>query len=144
MTSSSYKQPLDIINRSLQHLGVPRVASFSDGSQAANEMMFAYDKVRQAELRRNLWRHATRRAVIRPIDLTTMKIDPAPWDPSIVYTIGSIVAYPQGSLWVALVVNSGIPPGNTGVDANGALAWDSYYGPVTVPQFVPTLPSTTP
>lgn len=135
MTLTAYKTPLDIANRALQHLGVPRIASFADGTQAANETAYAYDKVRQAELRRNLWRFATRRAVIRPIDATTMLVQPALWNMTISYTIGSIVAFPSGSNWVALSVNQGVEPSNTAVDVNGNLVWDSYYGPLTASRF---------
>jgi hypothetical protein len=135
MTLTAYKVPLDIANRGLQHLGVPRINTFADGSQAANEMAFAYDKVRQAELRRNLWRFATRRAVIRPIDLTTMLIQPSAWDPTVNYPIGSIVSFPTGANWMAISRNTNVQPSNTATDINGNLAWDSYYGPMTASQF---------
>jgi hypothetical protein len=66
-----YLTPIDIGNRALQHCRMERIVSFTDASTNAREIGFAYDKVRQSELERNLWRFATKRVVLRPIDTVT-------------------------------------------------------------------------
>lgn len=128
----AFGQPLDIINRALQHLKLPRVASVHDFSQSAQEMGFAYDKVRQAELRRHNWRFSVRRQIVRPLDWTTMIIKPAIWNIASSYLAGAIVAYPLGNLWISRLPNIGMVPSNTTVDSEGNLVWDSYYGPLSV------------
>ena len=77
-----YLIPADICDRALQHCGAGRldpVLRLNDKSRNARETGFAYGKVRRAELRRNVWRFATRRSVIRAIDSTTMMLAPALW-----------------------------------------------------------------
>jgi hypothetical protein len=69
-----FTTPLDIVNRALQHCGRRRIFSFTDLTDNAQEMAFLYDKLRRAELRRNVWTFATRRTVLRPIDFTTMTL----------------------------------------------------------------------
>lgn len=70
-----YTTPIDICNRALQHCRKERIVSFGDSSHAAKETGFAYDKLRQAELERNLWRFATKRVVLRPIDTVTAVLE---------------------------------------------------------------------
>ena len=127
----AFSKPLDIINRALQHLKLPRIASVNDFSQNAQEMGFAYDKVRQGELRRHNWRFSVRRQIVRPLDWTTMIVQPVLWNAITPYLAGQIVAYPLGNYWISNSVNTGVQPGNTAVDQYGKLVWDSYYGPLT-------------
>ena len=89
------------------------------------EITFAYDKLRRAELRRNSWRFAIKKAVLRPIDTTTFLLAPAQWNAGVQYLPGSIVADPNGQLWISNVAN------NIGNDPNLTDVWDGYYGSMT-------------
>ena len=76
----SFLTPIDIANRALQHVGASRIdptLGFTEISKNAQEISFCYDKLRRAELRRNVWRFAIRSAVLRPIDTTTLMLVPA-------------------------------------------------------------------
>ena len=130
-----YSLPLDVMNRAAQHLKKPRFASPTSNSQTANELSFAYDKVRQYELQRNLWVFATREAVVRPVRNDTMLLAPTLWSGTPTYGAGQIVAYPAGTYWFANVANTNVIPGNATQDANGHLVWDSYFGPMTAERF---------
>src|SRR5229473_2548833 len=65
--SLGYQTAVDIANRALQHCRRKRIAAFTDSSDSAKETAFVYDKIREAELRCNLWRFATKRVILRPI-----------------------------------------------------------------------------
>ena len=117
---------LDIANRACQHLGSPRIQSPSEESIANAEISFAYDKLRRAELRRNTWGFAVKKAVLRPIDTTTFLLSPAQWNAGMQYLPGSVVADANGQLWISNVAN------NIGNDPNLTDVWDSYFGSMTV------------
>ena len=72
----AYTSPLDIGNRALDHCGGRAITSLTDGSRNAAKVFETYDKLREEELRANLWVFATRQAVLRPIDVTTMELVP--------------------------------------------------------------------
>ncbi len=74
--SLAYQKAVDIANRALQHCRKRRVNSISppDQSQQAQEVSFVYDKLREAELQCNLWRFATKRVILRPIETGTVTI----------------------------------------------------------------------
>ena len=127
----AFQAPVDIMNRAAQHMRLPRIASPLDFSQVAQELNFAYDKIRQAELRRNLWRFATRRQQVRPLDYTTMIVKPLLWNAETNYLAGAIVSYPLGNYWISRLPNTNQVPSNTTVDSYGELVWDSYFGPLT-------------
>jgi len=75
MTSSlAFQTSVDIANRALQHCRMLRIVAFTDSSPNAKETGFVFDKVREAELRSNLWRFATKRVVLRPIDTSTVTL----------------------------------------------------------------------
>jgi hypothetical protein len=59
---------------------------FSENSQRASETSFAYGKVKRAELGRNIWTFATRRAVLRSIDVNTLLLAPTLWARAMVLT----------------------------------------------------------
>lgn len=120
---------LDIANRACQHLGAERIASPTEDSVNNAEMAFAYDKLRRAELRRNTWRFATKKAVLRPIDNNTFLLAPAQWNPGIQYLPGSVVADTNGQLWVSNQAN------NIGNDPNTTDVWDSYFGSMSVDNY---------
>lgn len=116
---------LDIANRTCQHLGATRISSPSEDSVNNAEIAFAYDKLRRAELMRNTWKFAIKKAVLRPIDTTTFLVAPALWNAGTQYLPGSIVSDQNGMLWVTTEAN------NIGNDPNLTNAWDGYYGSLT-------------
>lgn len=121
--------PVDIANRALQHCGATRIdptLGFSENSKNARETAFAYGKLRRAELRRNVWRFATRRAVLRPIGPSTLLLMPSLYAPGTTYFVGSIIADQTGNLWISRI------PNNLGNDPQNTLAWEPYFGPLTV------------
>src|SRR5712691_5942198 len=72
--SLGYQTAIDIANRALQHCRMRRITAFTDSSGNAKETGFVYDKLREAELRCNLWRFATKRVILRPISTQTTTI----------------------------------------------------------------------
>jgi len=128
---------VDIANRALQHCGADRIVAFTDLSKNASAVAFVYDKVRTAELRRNVWRFATRKVVLRavqtglypttvtPLPSPTMVIVPGAYDPAKTYIVGSIVSYEgifyQADAAVALAASPGAGD-----------PWQQYFGPLTV------------
>ncbi len=124
-----FQIPLDIQNRACQHLGATRIAAVDEDSVNNAETTFAYDKLRRAELRRNSWRFAIKKAPLRPIDNTTFLLSPALWNAGIQYLPGSIVQDASGYLWVSNQANNiNNAPGSSDV-------WDGYYGSMTVDVF---------
>ena len=124
-----YLIPADICDRALQHCGAGRldpVLRLNDKSRNARETGFAYGKLRRAELRRNVWRFATRRSVIRAIDSTTMMLAPALWVATTTYFVNSIVSDAIGNLWISNIRN------NLGNDPVLTTYWEPYFGPMTV------------
>jgi hypothetical protein len=122
----AFTSNVDVGNRALQHCGADRISSFTEDSKRASEVSFVYDKVRVAELQRNVWTFATRRASLRAIDTTTMLLAPALWLPSATYYRGCIVADQTGNLWISNI------PSNTGNDPLLTVYWEPYFGPLTV------------
>lgn len=117
---------LDIANRALQHCGAPQLTSVTEDSKANEEVTFAYDKVRRAELRRNNWRFAIRRAALRAIDTTTLFLDPPVYSSAATYLLGDIVKDTNNQFWVSLKPDNvnNTPGGNNDY-------WDAYFGPRT-------------
>jgi hypothetical protein len=129
--SPAFSTPEDVANRALQHLGQSRLLSLAppDSSLAAKEIAFQYDKLREAELRRNLWRFATRRAIIRPVSSTSRQWQAPTWDPTVMYGFGSVVFYAdlygRKLLWISTAAgNVNQNPIVTGT------AWQQYFGAV--------------
>lgn len=121
-----FQNPVDIANRACQHCGVNRIADFTEDSPQAAECAFAYDKVRRAELRRNVWRFAIRRAAVRAVTTGTMLLDPELWASTTTYGYGAIVEDTAGSAWQSAAQdNLNNAPGNSP-------AWELYCGPLTV------------
>ncbi len=150
ITPATFVTPIDICNRALQHLGARRITSFADASIQASEMAFSYDKLRQAELRRNTWRFSTRRAALRAMQANmtqslftpalapvsgpntgTLILTPAVWSTTTTYMPGAVVTDPNvpGLIWTSNAQeNVGNTPGEGTV-------WDIYYGPMAVQPF---------
>lgn len=126
---ANFQTSVDIGNRALQHVGVPRILTLLDDTKAASAISFCYDKLREAELRRNVWVFAVRKAPLRPIDLTTQQLAPAAYNPATNYAHGAVVSY-LGQLWESLVAaNIGSTPGLDGSN------WEVYCGPMTIRPF---------
>ena len=118
---------LDIANRALQHCGQTQIVSPTEDSKNNLETAFAYDKVRRAELRRNDWRFAIRKAVLRAVDTGTMLLHPAAYDSTVTYQAGAIVADTNNQLWLSMAEGNinNTPGGNNEI-------WDMYFGPLTI------------
>lgn len=122
----SYFTRLDIANRALQHLGVPRISAFTDSSRAARETNFAVDKLRRLELQRSVWTFATKRCVMREIVALSQSVVFATYDATVTYQPGDVVADSSGFLWLSRkATNLAHTPGSEGVDPY----WVPYFGP---------------
>jgi len=140
-----YQTATDIANRALQHCGRMRIYSLTETSAQAQEIGFCYDKIRDAELRRNVWRFAIRRAVLRPVDVNTMIFAPDAWVATTTYAAGALVSYTPPSLNTAQSGANPVPylwyvdQAITGAAANPtpdvATYWHRYFGPVTCNPF---------
>jgi hypothetical protein len=125
-----FQTPVDIARRALQHVGSETsIASLTENSRNATEISRCYDTLRQAELRRNVWRFATKRAMLRAIDTTTMLVKPKLWNANLPYPPGSIVADSTPLLWTTRTETLGQATGT------GDPPWDAYYGPLTITPF---------
>lgn len=125
---SEFTSSLDIANRACQHLGVARISTalgFTEDSPQAGAINFAYGKLRRAELQRNYWTFATKKAALRPVDTATMLLSPSLWDSTATYFVGSIVSDLQGTLWTSVV------PDNLNNQTQNSPAWAPYFGPMT-------------
>jgi len=120
-----FRTPIDIANRALQHCGVTRISSFTEISKNAKEVAFCYDKLRRAELRRNVWSFSIRRTVLRPVDISTMLVVPTLWSPSVTYFVGSIVTDQFGTIWISQA------PFNLNNDPLSTAVWQQYFGGLT-------------
>lgn len=126
---ANFQTSVDIANRALQHVGARRITSFSDNSKAASEIGFVYDKIREAELRRNVWVFSIRKAAIRPIDTTTSLLAPAAYSSVTTYAQGALVTL-NGQTWESLTgTNLGSTPATDGSN------WELYCGPRTIRKF---------
>jgi len=124
---------LDIANRALDHLGASHIQNVAEDSVNNEKISFVYDKVRRAELRRNTWRFAIRKAVLRPVDTTTFGLVPDQWNAGVQYLPGSVVTDGNGQIWVSNKAN------NIGNDPATSNFWDSYFGSMVADAWDSTL-----
>lgn len=127
--STNFLTAVDISNRALQHVGqdlIDTSLGFTEQSKRAQQTAFAYPKLRRAELRRNVWRFAIKRQVLRPIDTDTMLLAPALWVSTTTYFAGSIVNDENNIPWISLI------PNNLGNEPQYSPYWAQYFGPLTV------------
>lgn len=122
----AFTSSVDIGNRALQHCGATRVASFTEDSRNASEVSFAYDKLREAELRERYWTFAIKHTILRAIDSNTMRLAAALWASTTTYFTGSIVTDQSGNLWISRITN------NLNNDPLLTSYWEPYFGPRTV------------
>jgi hypothetical protein len=127
---AEYRVPLDIANRALDHCGVPNIAAFTDDAKGAQYTNAVYDKLRVAELRRNVWRFSVRKAALRAVDEATMFLVPAAWSSTAVYPQGSIITYNNTFYFAAQYVPANTPPGSP-----DEAYWTVYFGPQTVTKY---------
>lgn len=126
---AEFRTAVDIANRALQHCGASRLGSqgFSENSKNASETAFCYGKLREAELRRNVWTFATRRTMLRSVDANTMLLNVSLWSPSTTYFIGSIAADQYANLWISRI------PNNLNNDPLlTSFYWEPYFGQLSV------------
>lgn len=131
---AEYRTPIDIANRALDHCGVPPIVAFTDDSKGADRVNSVYDKLRIAELRRNVWRFSIRKAALRAVDTTTMLLVPEAFDATETYPQGSIVSCSNTIYFAAQAV-----PANTTPGAPNEAYWTVYFGPLTVTPYDSTL-----
>lgn len=124
---AEYLTPIDIANRALDHCGVPPIVSFTDDSKGADRTNSVYDKLRVAELRRNVWSFAVRKTALRAIDSDTMFLVPAAYDAAKTYPQGSIVSHSDNFWFAGQYVPVSTTPG-----APNEAYWSIYFGPQTV------------
>lgn len=123
--NTAFLDSLDIANFGLLVIGERRIQAIDEDSKANSTMAFAYEKCRQPELRRNVWRFSLRKVVLRPVDDDTRRLDPQPWDAETTYLPGAIVKDDNGVLWTS------DEPDNIGTEP-GAGTWRQYFGPLSV------------
>lgn len=118
---------LDVGNRAIQHLGAEFITAVTEVSRNNSQISFAYDKLRRTELRRNMWRFAIRKAVLRPVDTDTMVLDPTLYASTTTYLPGAIVKDTNGLMWSSMLAENlnNAPGGNNE-------AWDAYFGPMSI------------
>jgi hypothetical protein len=119
---------VDICNRALQKIGAARIASLTEDSRNAAECAACYDILREAELRRNVWRCSVRRSAMRAVDTTSFTYVPATWSGTALYPINAIAIY-NGVWYQSLVANN---LDNT--PADDSTAWTAYFAsPMATP-----------
>ena len=132
---NSFNSPEDIGNRALNHLGAENtvVSILTDGTKNSLLLKSVYSRLRQAEIERNTWLFATRRASVRPVDATSMVWTPDTYNPATTYSVGAVVSYDDGyglRLWHSAA------PGNIGnAPGAGSSFWGNYFGPVIAQAF---------
>lgn len=97
---TAYSNSIEIINRGLQLVGARRITTLTDLTKNATEAAFLIDKMRRAELRRNVWRFATRKTILRPLTATSTTFQPLAWAIGTTYGVASVVAS-GGQLWIS-------------------------------------------
>jgi hypothetical protein len=120
--SLGYQTSIDIANRALQHCRMHRIASFNDSSANAKETGFVYDKLREAELRSNIWRFAIKRAILRPIVPLSLLWIPPDYSAIGTYAAGAVVQDSYGEWWVSKI------GGNLGTSPAAGTIWAHYSG----------------
>lgn len=117
---------LDIANSGLQSLGANPILSVDEDSTNNLEMSACYDKLRRAELRRNVWRFAVRRTALRAMTTTTLVLVPAQYAATKTYLLGEVVQDANSLAWI-----SQIPENINSAPGGNNTSWDMYFGPMT-------------
>lgn len=137
---ASFQLPIDIMNRALQRAGQNRIVTLTDDSKQCDEVTFCYDKVRMAEMRRNVWTFSVRTVALRPYNpsmaanastgqtasLGTLFLKPAAWSAVNNYIQGSLVSFTNNRVYFSRTTNINSSPDTNPTD------WAQYFGPKTV------------
>lgn len=138
--------PTKIANRALQHVGAKRIATdalFTENSVQAGEISECYDELRRAELRRNVWRFAIRRATLRALSSTSQRVIPTAWVTTTAYPPGSLVTY-NGSVYISVApTNQGNIP-SVNENPGAGTYWQVFYGVLYADVWNTTSATTTP
>lgn len=131
---SGFATNIDIVNRALQRIGSARITALTDDVKAASESNACYDKLRQAELRRNPWRFAIRKTALRALAMTTKLLTFGAWAIGSTYAVGDIVLGSDGQVYQSSVTANLAhnPTATTGY-------WTLYFGPDTADAYSATL-----
>lgn len=126
----AFTQPVDVVNRAGQHLGVNKItaAQFQAANpvvKLATEAQTCYDKLRVAELERNTWTFSTSRAVLRSLTPTTQLWTPAAWSNVTAYNAFAIVSR-GGDFYVSSAATTGADP------LTNSPLWTKYFGVITL------------
>lgn len=125
MATPAFASPDDVANHALQMVGSFRISTTktlaTDTQKCAVEVNQCYNKLRQAELRRNTWTFALRRAVMRPVDLTTVLLAYPAFSAVTAYVQGSVAQDTDGVVWQA-------KQGSTGQTPGVGDYWQHYFG----------------
>lgn len=126
---AAFNNDVDVANRVLQHLGQQELTGYTDlataaatGSRGASKIYSIYDKRRIFQLKRNLWTCATRTAVLRAIDTSSLLWTPPAYSASTTYGFGAIVT--NGGLWWQSQQSSNV--GHT--PSINTEFWNQYFG----------------
>jgi hypothetical protein len=137
---SEFTSVLDIARRVADHLGQSRPITLSDPGKFTEIFNDIYPKIRQSELRRNVWRFSIRRAALRARDLSTRTLVPPNWS-STTGTVNPLGFYPPGCIVVyqgKYYVNDKAIP-NSDTPGSAGSAWQRYFGPIDVSLWDPEL-----
>ena len=115
----------DVANRALQRAGASAIAAnglWTEDSKNAAELRICYDMIRRSELRRNVWRYATRTELLYAMTDTTNIIGYPTWDALVKYEINDRVLS-NGKTWIS--IGTGV---NHDPTARTYDYWTSYFG----------------
>lgn len=122
VAAGTFANAVDVANRACQHMGARQIANFAEDTVQAYEIAFNYDKLRRAELRRNVWRFSIRTVILRPVSATSAVPTFGVWDATKTYLKGSIVTYSGQTYQAMAAIAINVQP-----DQNPA-SWTIFYG----------------
>lgn len=122
-----------IANRALQRVGAARIATgalWTEDSKNASEIRACYLSLRKAELRRRVWRFATRRTPLRPFDDESKVVTFGTWAVGTTYALNDIVTDSDGFVWQSTIAS------NLGNTPNvNPTKWSLYTGQMVAQEF---------
>jgi hypothetical protein len=132
---TGFASAVDIVNRALQRIGAKRIGLLTDTSRNAAEASACYDKLRRAELRRNVWVFSIKRAAIRPVGTfnATKFLTFAAWAIGTTYAQNDVVTGSDSQVYYSLGASN---LANDPVTTTGY--WAPYFGPLTASEYVGT------
>lgn len=129
--------PTQIANRVCQKVGAELIAPgalLTEDSKQAQQIATAYDFIRRAELRRNVWRFGIRICAIRPLGFNSKLATFGTWVTGTTYSLNDIVLDPNDNQVYFSKVGS-----NTGnIPSQNVALWTLYFGPKIVEEFITT------